>query len=531
MNLQLSNLIQPRTLGLGNSQYWERRQHLFPNIAILIAKQNPEIKKMIYICLGHYAELEQTTALLAINILEKDLANPNQLVRAHALRTISNVRVKMITRLLITAVEGGTKDTSAYVRKTAAHAILKLWSLDPLQKDILIECIDRLLGDREISVFGSAAAVFNEICPENYELIHKVYKKLCTSLLDIDEWGQQHVLSLLTRYVRAHFVDPDIKIPEEKKEEEAEKEEGEEKEEEEDDFISGFDKVNKLESDHRLVLDCALPLLKSRSPGVVMGVVTLYQYCAPQSEKLKVVKALTRFLRDSREIQYCILNYIHSIALVEPALFQPFLIEFFISGSESSFSRQLKLDILTAIANESNIDRILKEFKFYVMQDDKVFVAHTIQAIGKCAINLPESLERCISQLMSLLSSKSELVVAESVVVLKQLLQMPRTEGISYDVVIKQLARLFSKVTSPKAKASIIWVVGEYVDVIKQYAPDILRQLAKEFANEPNDVKMQIMNLAVKLLLTNPEQTSELAHYIFFMAKLTQIMISEIKPE
>lgn len=25
MNLQLSNLIQPRTLGLGNSQYWERR--------------------------------------------------------------------------------------------------------------------------------------------------------------------------------------------------------------------------------------------------------------------------------------------------------------------------------------------------------------------------------------------------------------------------------------------------------------------------------------------------------------------------
>lgn len=68
---------------------------------------------------------------------------------------------------------------------------------------------------------------------------------------------------------------------------------------------------------------------------------------------------------------------------------------------------------------------------------------------------------------MSLLSSKREIVVSESVVVLKQLLQMPRREGISYDGVIKQLARLFSKVTSPRAKASIIWVVGEYVDVIK----------------------------------------------------------------
>jgi AP-3 complex subunit beta len=94
-------------------------------------------------------------------------------------------------------------------------------------------------------------------------------------------------------------------------------------------------------------------------------------------------------------------------------------------------------------------------------------------------------------------------------------------------------------VTSPKARASIIWVVGEYVDVIAQYAPDILRQLAKGtrrhlflllfgfnlvvdfsgFATEPDVVKMQIINLAVKLLLTNPEQTHALAHYVFFMAK------------
>jgi AP-3 complex subunit beta len=30
---------------------------------------------------------------------------------------------------------------------------------------------------------------------------------------------------------------------------------------------------------------------------------------------------------------------------------------------------------------------------------------------------------------------------------------------------------------------------------------------------------MQIINLAAKLLLTNPEQTRELAHYILFLAK------------
>lgn len=30
---------------------------------------------------------------------------------------------------------------------------------------------------------------------------------------------------------------------------------------------------------------------------------------------------------------------------------------------------------------------------------------------------------------------------------------------------------------------------------------------------------MQIINLAAKLLLTNPEQTRDLVHYIFFLAK------------
>jgi hypothetical protein len=48
---------------------------------------------------------------------------------------------------------------------------------------------------------------------------------------------------------------------------------------------------------------------------------------------------------------------------------------------------------------------------------------------------------------MQLLASKNDIVVAESVVVLKQLLQMPREEGISYDEVIKKLTRLFTKVS------------------------------------------------------------------------------------
>lgn len=74
-------------------------------------------------------------------------------------------------------------------------------------------------------------------------------------------------------------------------------------------------------------------------------------------------------------------------------------------------------------------------------------MAEVIQAIGKCAVRIPEVTDRCIIQLMQLLGSKSEAVVAEAVVVIKQLLQMPvNVEGSQNDDVIKQLTRLFDKV-------------------------------------------------------------------------------------
>jgi len=86
-------------------------------------------------------------------------------------------------------------------------------------------------------------------------------------------------------------------------------------------------------------------------------------------------------------------------------------------------------------------------------------------------------------------------------------------------LVVKKLTRLFDKVTNPKARASIIWVVGEHVDIVSQYAPDILRQMAKEFTVSDNDVKTQVLNLAAKLLLVNPEKTGLIAQYIFNLAK------------
>jgi hypothetical protein len=58
------------------------------------------------------------------------------------------------------------------------------------------------------------------------------------------------------------------------------------------------------------------------------------------------------------------------------------------------------------------------------------------------------------------------------------------------------------------ARTAIVWVIGEYREKIPKLAPDALRKLAKSFCDEDDAVKMQTLNLAVKLFLSDPTHTS-----------------------
>jgi vesicle coat complex subunit len=43
---------------------------------------------------------------------------------------------------------------------------------------------------------------------------------------------------------------------------------------------------------------------------------------------------------------------------------------------------------------------------------------------------------------------------------------------------------MVDKVTVPAARASILWLIGEYSDRISKLAPDVLRKMAKTFQDE-----------------------------------------------
>ncbi|RZF39219.1 hypothetical protein LSTR_LSTR010313 [Laodelphax striatellus] len=481
--------------------------NLFPAVVKNVVSKNIEVKKLVYVYLVRYAEEQQDLALLSISTFQRALKDPNQLIRASALRVLSSIRVSVIVRIVMLAIRDSASDMSPYVQWNLKHAIPKLHSLDPEQKEELVLLIDTLLSDRTTLVVGSAVMAFEEVCPERIDLMHKHFRKLCNLLVDVDEWGQLIIIKIGLCYARTQLADPNLQVPPPTY------------------YITlGFNKpvtfCYRQQTLNQQRISRALDDVTNECcPQVVMSVCRLYHHVAPRSEVGVVTKSLIRLLRSHREVQSVVLNCIASMSLSRKGLFKPHLKSFFVRSSDPTHIKLLKLEILTNLATETSISFVLREFQTYVSSTDKQFVAATIQAIGRCAANIREVTDTCLDGLVAMLSGRDEAVVAESVVVIRKLLQ---SQPARHKDIVGRTARLLSTVTVPQARASILWLIGEYCRLVPHIAPDVLRTIANTFTAEQDIVKLQALNLAVKLYLTNPEQTTLLCQYIFSLARYDQ---------
>jgi len=496
---------------------------LFPYVVKNVVCKTLEVKKLVYIYLIHYAEKQQDSALLAVNHFQKDLSDKNQFIRALALRVMSSMSVSLITQIIVMAIKKCCSDMSPYVRKAAALAIPKAFHLDVSLKQELQKLISQLLNDNNTMVLGAAVFAFQEICPDDFELIHPHYRKLCKYLVDCDEWGQVVILAMLLRYARCQFVSPFRGEAFRKKAFYSDSEDEDDWEDKKGSLSKIDDNINPvtedLDQDHRLLLDGAKPLLRTRNASVVLAVVSLFYHAAPIEEHNIIVPALLRLIRGSRENQYVVLCNIATIAKEHPELLNKHLKDFYIYNADPIFIKNLKLEILSVLSNDQNIQQILQEFKSYVRFSQKEFVARTIDAICRVATEIPDVCESCIHILLKLLKSHSESVVGQAIIAIRHLLQQNPKER---SKIIRTMATLVEAIKVPEAKANIIWIIGEYYDDISEMAPDALRILARSFTGEAPTVKLQTINLAAKLYMQQGENIEKLFQYILQLGKYDQ---------
>ncbi|CAH8352120.1 unnamed protein product [Eruca vesicaria subsp. sativa] len=447
---------------------------LFTDVLNCMQTENLELKKLVYLYLINYAKSQPDLAILAVNTFVKDSQDPNPLIRALAVRTMGCIRVDKITEYLCDPLQKCLKDDDPYVRKTAAVCVAKLFDINAelVEDRGFLEALKDLISDNNPMVVANAVAALAEIQDKSaspiFEINSVTLTKLLTALNECTEWGQVFILDSLSRYKAA---DP----------REAEN-----------------------------IVERVTPRLQHANCAVVLSAVKMILQQMELITSTDVIRNLCKkmapplvtLLSAEPEIQYVALRNINLIVQKRPTILAHEIKVFFCKYNDPIYVKMEKLEIMIKLASDRNIDQVLLEFKEYATEVDVDFVRKAVRAIGRCAIKLERAAERCISVLLELIKIKVNYVVQEAIIVIKDIFRRyPNT----YESIIATLCESLDTLDEPEAKASMIWIIGEYAERIDN-ADELLESFLENFPEEPAQVQLQLLTATVKLFLKKPTE-------------------------
>eukprot|EP00581_Thalassiosira_minuscula_P012484 CAMPEP_0183728516 /NCGR_PEP_ID=MMETSP0737-20130205/28241_1 /TAXON_ID=385413 /ORGANISM="Thalassiosira miniscula, Strain CCMP1093" /LENGTH=920 /DNA_ID=CAMNT_0025960477 /DNA_START=89 /DNA_END=2851 /DNA_ORIENTATION=+ len=463
---------------------------LFTDVLNCVQTGNIELKKLVYLYLINYAKTQPELTLLAVNTFVKDANDPNPLIRALAVRTMGCIRVDRITEYLCEPLSRALRDEDPYVRKTAAVCVAKLYDIAPdlVQERGFIETLHDLISDSNPSVVANGVAALSEISETSGRDVMKisasVLQKLLAALNECTEWGQVFILDSLAKYT-----------PAEPREAEG-------------------------------IIERVTPRLQHANSAVVMSAVkVILSYMgvmggnAANAEGLraltrKLAPPLVTLLNSEPEIQYVALRNINLIVQKRPSILENEIKVFFCKYNDPIYVKMEKLEIIIKLVSERNIDQVLLELKEYATEVDVDFVRKSVSAIGRCAVKLERAAERCIGVLLELIQTKVNYVVQESVIVIKDIF---RRYPNRYESIIATLCDNLDTLDEPQAKASMIWIIGEYAERIDN-ADELLDTFLETFEEEDPAVQLQLLTATVKCFLKNPEETQDMVQRVLDLA-------------
>ena len=150
----------------------------------------------------------------------------------------------------------------------------------------------------------------------------------------------------------------------------------------------------------------------------------------------------------------------------------------------------------------------------YATEADIDFVRASVRAIGRCAFKVESTVDKCISVLLNLLQSKISYVVQEAIIVIRDIFRLYPNK---YTSVIVPMCSVMDLLEEPEAKASMMWVIGEYSTVIDN-AAELLDAFMDSFHDETPMVQLELLTAVVKLFLKQPTVGQSLVTSILTMA-------------
>ncbi|KAF5022420.1 hypothetical protein F66182_5505 [Fusarium sp. NRRL 66182] len=438
---------------------------LFPDVLKNIATADLDQKKLVYLYLMNYAKSHPDLCILAVNTFVQDSEDPNPLIRALAIRTMGCIRVDKMVDYMEEPLRKTLRDESPYVRKTAAICVAKLFDLNPQMciENGFLEALQELIGDPNPMVVANSVTALSEItetAPETKALVVTpvTLKKLLMALNECTEWGRVTILTTLADYAA----------------------------------------TDQKESEH--ICERVAPQFQHVNPSVVLAAVKVVfihmKALGPENVRSylkKMAPPLVTLVASQPEVQYVALRNIDLLLQAKPDILSKEMRVFFCKYTDPPYVKLQKLEIMVRIANEHNYEQLLAELKEYALEVDMDFVRRAVKAIGQVAIKIENAAEKCVTALEDLISTKVNYVVQEVIVVIKDILRKyPGYEG-----VIPTLCKHIDELDEPDARASLIWIVGEYAEKINN-ADEILESFVESFMEEFTQATV------VKLFLKKP---------------------------
>ncbi|KAI9627548.1 hypothetical protein H4Q26_017332 [Puccinia striiformis f. sp. tritici PST-130] len=431
---------------------------LFPDIVQCMGIQVLEIKKMVYLYLTNYSRSKPDLVKFTMDGFLSDSHDRNPLIRALAIRTMSYISVPAVHRALLDPLRHALKDADPYVRKTAAICVAKLFTHDRklVEKEQFVNSLRDLLADSNPTVIANAVAALTEISEksENIQLRLNlvIANKLLSALNECSEWGQTYIIEALMYYhSNSAVVLTTIKV--------------------------------------------MMYLMNYMSSPEIMG--TLCK---------RISASLITLLSSGYEVQYIALRNILLIIQRRPAVLKNQVKVFFCKYNDPIYVKLAKLEIIYRLANDGNYEQVLTELAEYASEVDVDFVRKAVRSIGRLAIKIPFASDRCISVLLDLVATKINYVVQEAIVVIKDIFRKYPNQ---YEGIIGSLCQNLDALDTPEAKASMIWIIGQYADRIEN-SDELLEDFVFTFLEEPVEVQLALLTATIKLFLKRPTAGAEL---------------------
>ena len=407
------------------------------------------------------------------------------------------------------------QDEDPYVRKTAAICVAKLFDINPelVEDQGFINSLNDMLSDSnpmvrlcttranshlQLSirhtpnlsslgqVVANAVAALSEMAEafphkKYFELTSATLHKLLTALNECTEWGQVFIL----------------------------------------DSLSMYRPLDSREAEN--IVERVAPRLQHANSAVVLSAVKVMMVYMEQIRDQDVTRNLCRKLApplvtltlgsSEPEIQYVALRNINLIVQKRKDVLSSEYKVFFCKYNDPVYVKLEKLEIMIRLANERNVDAILAEFKEYATEIDVEFVRKGVRAIGRVAIKLDRSAERCVNVLLELIQTKVNYVVQEAIVVIKDIF---RKYPNRYESIIATLCDSLETLDEPEAKASMVWIIGEYCGRIDN-ADELLESFLENFYDENLTVQVQLLTAVVKLFLIKPGEAQGMVKQVLNM--------------